>query len=187
MAAVMEAAVVAPLGYVERQDERPYDFACPPPAGVAWNNYRSDARPMRIADARGTEAAPAIEREGFMLVRSRSAVRDFFDEAAIARVYYAEAAGLARAAVGGREAYVFDHLVRRREAGPALTFGRKVSGARPSANGRVHNDYTEMSGRAGCRRCWVTKGPPATPSSTSGARSMASCSTRRSRYAMRGR
>ena len=146
MAAVLEATVVAPLGYIERQDERPYDFAYTPPAGTAWNNYRSDSWAVRIADARSSVRAPEIEREGFMLVRSRSAVRDFLDEAAIASVYYGEVAELARAAVGGREAYVFDHLVRRREAGPALTFGRKVSGVRPSANGRVHNDYTEMSG-----------------------------------------
>ncbi|HEX2829735.1 MAG TPA: CmcJ/NvfI family oxidoreductase [Burkholderiales bacterium] len=146
MAAVLEAAVVAPLGYIERQHERPYDYACPPPQGVAWNNYRSDARPVVIADGRRTEVAPAIGREGFMLVNAPSAVSDFGDEAAIASVYYAQVAELARAAVGGSAAYVFDHLVRRREAGPALTFGRSVSGARPSANGRVHNDYTEMSG-----------------------------------------
>lgn len=146
MAAVLEASVVAPLGYIERQDERPYDYAHAPPAGVAWNNYRSDPRPVRLADGRRSEAAPAIEREGFALVSARSSVKDFAEEAAIASVYYAEVAELARAAVGGSAAYVFDHLVRRREAGPALTFGREVSGVRPSANGRVHNDYTTMSG-----------------------------------------
>src|SRR5689334_11820741 len=121
MAAVLEAAVVASLGYIERQDERPYDFAYSPPAGTAWNNYRSDARPVQIADGRRTEAPPSIQREGFALVQSASAVKDFADEASIASVYYAEAAELARAAVGGSAAYVFDHLVRRREAGPALT------------------------------------------------------------------
>jgi hypothetical protein len=146
MAAVLDAALVAPLGYIERQHERPYDYACPPPEGVAWNNYRSDARPVVIADGRRTEVAPAIGREGFMLMNAPSAVSDFGDEAAIASVYYTQVAELARAAVGGSAAYVFDHLVRRREAGPALTFGRRVRGARPSANGRVHNDYTGMSG-----------------------------------------
>jgi hypothetical protein len=158
MAAVLESAVVAPLGYIERQDERPFDFAYAPPAGTAWNNYRSDSRPMRIVDARRSETAPAIAREGFTLMRAATAVKDFSDEAAIASVYYAEAAELARAAVGGAHAYVFDHLVRRREAGPALTFGRKVSGARPSANGRVHNDYTEASGPR--RMSQITLPPP---------------------------
>jgi hypothetical protein len=81
-----------------------------------------------------------------MLVDSASAVGDFLDEAAIRSIYYAETAELARVALGGSAAYVFDHLVRRREAGSALTFGRRVTGERPSANGRVHNDYTEASG-----------------------------------------
>ena len=146
MAAVLSESIVAPLGYIEPQEARPYDYAYAPPQGAPWNNYRSDHRPVRIADARRGDVAPAIAREGFMLVSAPSAVRDFLDEAAIRSVYYAEAAELARAAVGGARARVFDHLVRRREAGPALTFGRKVSGARPSANGRVHNDYTERSG-----------------------------------------
>jgi hypothetical protein len=49
---------------------------------------------------------------------------------------------------GAREAHVFDHLVRKRERErPPLTFGRRVAGTNPSANGRVHNDYTEESAR----------------------------------------
>jgi hypothetical protein len=144
--AVPDTAVVAALGYIEPQRERPYDYAYPPPAGVPWQNYRSDPRPVRIGDARRSQAAPAIDREGFTLVDSASAVGDFLDEAAVRSIYYAEVAELARATLGGSAAYVFDHLVRRREAGSALTFGRRVAGERPSANGRVHNDYTEASG-----------------------------------------
>ena len=50
---------------------------------------------------------------------------------------------------GAREAFVFDHLVRRREAGrPPLGFGRVGDGSRPAAVSRVHNDYSEASGRA---------------------------------------
>jgi hypothetical protein len=144
--AVPDTAVVAALGYVEPQRERPYDYAYPPPAGVPWQNYRSDPRPVRIGDARRSQAAPAIDREGFTLVDSASAAGDFLDEAAVRSIYYAEVAELARATLGGSAAYVFDHLVRRREAGSALTFGRRIAGERPSANGRVHNDYTEASG-----------------------------------------
>ena len=140
----LEPYVVARLGYMEPQRERPYDYAHEPPEGTPWQNYRSDARAVRIYDAR--LSARAIDREGFVLAESASAVSDFYDEAEVKRVYYAETAELARAAVGATRAYVFDHLVRRRERGPALTFGRRVSGERPSANGRVHNDYTEVSG-----------------------------------------
>ena len=149
MAAVLNevsAAVFAHLGYIRPQRARPYDYATAPPAGTPWQNYGADARPMRIADARRPDAAPALEREGFTLVRSVSLVRDFLDEAAVKAIYYAETAELARAAVRGSRAVVFDHLVRQREAGPALGFGRRVTGERPSANGRVHSDYTEHSG-----------------------------------------
>ena len=143
---ISQSTVVASLGYVELTDERPYEYAHQPPAGTAWNNYRADARQMRIADARHGGASPSLDREGYTLAHSRSSVRDFYDDAAVRSVYYAEVAELARAGVGGARAYVFDHLVRRREAGAGLSFGRQVSGARPSANGRVHNDYTGVSG-----------------------------------------
>ena len=140
-------AVDAKLAYLEPTAERPYDYACAPPAGVPWQNYRSDTRLMSIADARKLESVPTLSREGFCLCNAPTAVTDFLDEAAVQGVYYREAAELARAATGARAAYVFDHLVRRREKKvSALTFGRRVAGDRPSANGRVHNDYTEASG-----------------------------------------
>lgn len=91
-------------------------------------------------------AAPALEREGFLLADAPTRMADFGDEDAIHAIYYAEAAELARAVTGGRAAYVFDHLVRRRDPSrPTLTFGREGDGA-PSAVGRIHNDYTETSG-----------------------------------------
>ena len=140
--------VVAPLGYMTPGDGRPYDYAYPPPDAGPWHNYEADPRPVRLADARGVTTRPSLAREGFELRETPTQVADFRDEEAIRSVYYREAAELARAATGAGRAYVFDHLVRRREAGrPALTFGRRVASDRPSANGRVHNDYTEGSGR----------------------------------------
>lgn len=149
MAAVLDEvtpAVFARMGYVEPQRARPYDYAVAPPPGAPWQNYRPDPRPVRIADARMSSATPALDREGFMLVSSESLLRDFLDEAAVKAIYYAEVAELARTALNGARALVFDHLVRQREAGSALGFGRRVAGERPSANGRVHTDYTLASG-----------------------------------------
>ena len=140
-------SVVASLGYLKAGPERPFDYACPPPAGVPWQNYESDTQPVNIGDARTLGSAPTLFREGFRLLDAPTRVTNFLDEAAIKSVYYQEAAELARAATGARSAYVFDHLVRQRDAGArALAFGRRVSGSKPSANGRVHNDYTELSG-----------------------------------------
>ena len=142
------ASVVAPLGYYKPNGERPYDYACEPPHGAAWQNYEIDARPTEITDARELPSRPSIAREGFALWDMPSRVRDFLDEETIKRAYYAECAELALAATGAQRAYVFDHLVRKRDVDSStLGFGRRVSGPRPSANGRVHNDYTEGSGR----------------------------------------
>src|SRR5690606_28835637 len=49
---------------------------------------------------------------------------------------------------GGREAYVFDHLVRQRDPDVDMhLFGRRGAGEKVGALGRVHTDYTENSGR----------------------------------------
>jgi hypothetical protein len=89
-----------------------------------------------------------VHGEGFELWDAPSAVTDFLDGEAITRVYYREAAELARAVTGAKFAYAFDHLVRKRESGrPSLPLGRHGDGSKPAANGRVHNDYTEESGR----------------------------------------
>ena len=139
--------VVAKLGYLQPTAERPYEYAYAPLEGGPWQNYVSDTRSVPIVDARASgRPQPTLDREGFALCNAPSALSAFDDESAIRRVYYAEAAELARAETGARAAYVFDHLVRKREAGTALTFGRRVAGEKPSANGRIHNDYTEASG-----------------------------------------
>jgi hypothetical protein len=158
------SCVQAELGYLQRTTGRPYDYAYPPPAGTGWQNYRSDTRSVRITDARSLAAGATLKREGFELRETATSVSDFTDEAAIRSVYYREAAALAMTATRGKAAYVFDHLVRKRERGvSALTFGRRVAGDKPSTNGRVHTDYTELSAprrmaqvlgekASGCRR-----------------------------------
>ena len=75
-------------------------------------------------------------------------MRDFLDDDAVRRIYYPEASELALDVTGANRAYVFDHLVRRREPNRSqLNFGRSQRGQRAGANGRIHNDYTEASGR----------------------------------------
>ena len=141
-------SVVAKLGYLKPTDERPYEYASEPPEGMPWRNCEYDMREMRISDARGFSASPLVHREGFELWDAPSDVTNFGDEKAIVKVYYEEMADLACRITGAARAYVFDHLVRKREAGrPALTFGRLGNNSKPASNGRVHNDYTEQSGQ----------------------------------------
>ncbi|WP_211251694.1 CmcJ/NvfI family oxidoreductase [Andreprevotia chitinilytica] len=141
-------SVIAGLAYLQPTRERPYNYMYQPPQGEPWQNCEYDVRAMRITDARSFSARPSVHVEGFELWDAPSAVTNFQDESAIVDIYYREAAELARAVTGAQRAYVFDHLVRKREAGrPALTFGRHGDGTQAAAAGRIHNDYSEESGR----------------------------------------
>lgn len=140
--------VTAGLNYLQPTALRPFSYVCEPPPGTPWESASYTQHPMPIADARAAAAPPEIEREGFVLRDAPSAVRDFLDDAEVRAVYHREVAELALAVTGGARAFVFDHLVRRREADRApLGFGRRAGEERAAANGRIHNDYTEASGR----------------------------------------
>lgn len=142
------APVIAGLGYLRPMTGRPYNYMYQPPDGAPWQNCQYDLHDMPISDARSLSAPPSLHREGFELLDAPSAVADFLDEDAVVTRYYGEVAELALAVTGGSRAYVFDHLVRKREANrPPLSFGRHGDGSKPAAVGRVHNDYTEESGR----------------------------------------
>jgi hypothetical protein len=141
-------SVIAGLGYLTPMGERPYNYMYDPPNGAPWQNCEYDVRATRIADARHCSPRLSVHREGFELWDAPSVVTDFGDEDTIVKRYYPEAAELACAVTGATRAYVFDHLVRKREPGrPALRFGRYGDGTQPTASGRIHNDYTEESGR----------------------------------------
>lgn len=138
----------AGLNYLKPTADLPYSYVSEPPPGTPWENCEYDLHQTLIADARQASERPCLEREGFALWDAPTTVKDFHDEAVVKAIYYREAAELALAATGARQAHVFDHLVRRREAGrSALSFGRSSSAGMAAANGRIHNDYTEASGR----------------------------------------
>lgn len=143
--------VLATLSYLRPTLERPYNTMFDPPDGEPRENCVYDAYQMRVTDARNITSPLSIDREGFALWDAPSAVANFLDEAAILNLYYKEVAELALAATGATRAYVFDHLVRKRESSEsgriALTMGRTGDGSKPGANGRIHNDYSEASGQ----------------------------------------
>lgn len=141
-------AVVAGLNYLVPTNDRPFSYACDPPPGMPWESSAHEARRVAVADARSTLLRHSIDTDGFELWVAPTSVRDFDDPVAIRKTYYAEASDLALAVTGARRAHVFDHLVRRREPGRVpVTFGRTGLDGRPAVNGRIHNDYTEASGR----------------------------------------
>ena len=138
----------AGLNYILPVDSPPFSYACTPPPGQPWESGKYALRTVSIQDGRETAERPRIDREGFELWEAPSAVEDFTDVEAVKTTYYAEAADLALAVTGASAAHVFDHLLRKREPDrAALSFGRRGADGRPAANGRIHTDYTETSGR----------------------------------------
>lgn len=141
-------SVLAGLNYLRPTAEHPHSYVCEPPPGIPWENCEYELRQTAISDARYLRERPCIEREGFALWDAPTAVTNFLDADVVKTIYYREASELALAVTGATRAYVFDHLVRRREHDrAALTFGRSRSDGLAAANGRIHNDYTEASGR----------------------------------------
>jgi hypothetical protein len=139
-------AVIAPLLYLGRCPDVPISYVGRPPPGMPADNCEYVARPVVIHDARDTSGFLDLDRNGFELWHAPSGVGDFLDEHEVGRRYYPEVAELALAATGGDEAHVFDHLLRRREFGrPPMTLGVRA-GPFAGPAGRVHVDYTEVSG-----------------------------------------
>ena len=107
-----QQSVIAVLSYLKPTAERPFSYAYEPPPGVAWENCEYELRPTTIADARHVRDSVSIDAEGFELRDAPTAMTNFLDEEDVKKVYYAEAAELALAVTGAKEAYVFDHLAK---------------------------------------------------------------------------
>lgn len=142
-----EVPIQAALSYLLHPGVRPRSYTHKPPEGVPWENCDYLPKRVQIHDAKVASLQPSLEREGFELFVAPSNAKNFYDSSEVQKVYYPEAVEIALAATGGKEVYIFDHLVRRRDqSGSAMSFGRNGNSDVPSANGRIHNDYTEESG-----------------------------------------
>ena len=126
--------LVATLHYLKRGAEKPVRYVFDPPAGVPQWNGIDDPRQIAIEDARGRENEFSLDRNGFQLVHSASAVRDFYTPEEVERTYYPEVEKLLRDTLGARKVKIFDHTVRNAAR----------AGAREPSR-RVHNDHTITS------------------------------------------
>lgn len=133
--------VEADLNYLAPPAERPRYYAYE--IGPEDRPYMPlESHRMKIHDMRPVANDIALDREGFELVEQRSAVRDFWDDDEVRRVYYPEAQRLLAEHTGASRVFVFDHLQRRRVDGAA---DRARGGPRQPAT-RVHVDHTARSG-----------------------------------------
>ncbi|SRR5579875_933172 len=138
--------VEADLNYLAPIAAKPYSYAYEPPAGVPRTNRVYAAHRMRIHDARPLARSLSLDREGFALIRHRTAMRDFDDEAERRRVYDPEMERLVAAVTGASRVVVFDHTIRRRLPGVA----DRTAGEPRQPVPQVHNDYTVKSGPSAC-------------------------------------
>lgn len=96
-------------------------------------------RRVEMRDARAIADELTLERNGFVLIEHRTAVRDFFDPAEIASVYYPEVAALIQRVSGAARVHVFDHTLRSGDEDE-----REQKLIREPVLW-AHNDYTEWS------------------------------------------
>jgi hypothetical protein len=134
--------VEAELNYLAPEEERPRTYTYDPPAGVPRSTAVNAPHRVAIADARPVLARLSLDGQGFALVRHRSAVEDFYDEAEVKATYYPEAERLLKKSTGADRVHVFDTTVRRRIPGAE---DRAGGGPRQPVP-RVHVDHTERSG-----------------------------------------
>ena len=97
---------------------------------------------MPIHDARPVDREISLDREGFAVLRTPSAVRDFWDEDEVRRVYYPEVQRVIAEATGASKVFIFDHTLRRRVHGAA----DRAPGTPRQPATRVHVDHTAKSG-----------------------------------------
>ena len=95
---------------------------------------------MPIYNGRAIADQLSLEREGFILVKHETRMKDFYDEDEVRSVYYNETEELVKQTAGAKRVLVFDHTLR--SADSATREEKNISG--PVRN--AHNDYTEWSG-----------------------------------------
>jgi hypothetical protein len=130
------------LNYLAPMAEKPMNLAYDPPPGVPRSNGIPEPHRMTIYSARPVAALLSLDGEGMALVEHKSAVKDFYDEDELHRVYYPEAERLVAEATGAERVLVFDHTIRHRVWGGV----DRAPGTPRQPVTSVHNDYTVKSG-----------------------------------------
>jgi lambda repressor-like predicted transcriptional regulator len=130
------------LHYLARMTERPYNLAYDPAPGEPRSNIVPDTYVLPIYDMRPATDSATLDREGFALLRHRSAITDYDDADELRRVYYPEAERIVADAIGAERVVIFDHTIRRRQWGAQ----DRAPGTPRQPVTRIHGDYTEQSG-----------------------------------------
>src|SRR5690348_16226903 len=82
------------------------------PADRDRSYWPGDERRVRIEDVRPRSSELALERNGFVLLREMSAVRDFYNTDEVRSVYYREIESLAKRLLGAEKVLAFGEVAR---------------------------------------------------------------------------
>ena len=133
--------VLAEMNYLGPMSERPRNYTFEPPGGIPQSNVVNETHQVAIRDARPIADKVSLDANGFALVGHQSAVRDFFDDEEVRRVYYPEVERVVKQATGAYRVHIFNHTTRRRVNGVQDRRGGPRQPVR-----RVHIDHTARSG-----------------------------------------
>ena len=122
------ASVLAEINYVAAMTERPKFHA----QDHRRDNLRYETHVMSIRNARALPQTPSLDREGFALVKHKSAVKDFHDPEEVSRVYMTEIEDLIRDVTGAVKVVHLGEggLLRYAERSPLFGTGMNTQPAR---------------------------------------------------------
>lgn len=137
---VAPETIEAEVNYLRDTGEQPFTYTGGPGSTDIRTGGTPDPRRVVMHNGRPLADGFALDSNGFRFRRHDTAMRDFFDEEEIRRVYYPEMEALIKAETGASRVVVFDHTLRT--ADDEMRETRKLR----EVVRRVHNDYTEWSG-----------------------------------------
>ncbi|KAK1223372.1 hypothetical protein PQX77_013771 [Marasmius sp. AFHP31] len=147
MAELIVDTITAKLEYFvpPADGSKPYSYVAQPPAGVPRSNHTSREHVVQIENVRGKEDSFSLDRHGFYFGKHPAGHTSFKNDEEIKKEYYAESIELIKRLTGASKVVLFDHTVRRREAGetPTLEVNSDKRGPAP----RVHVDQTPEAAR----------------------------------------
>ncbi len=131
-------SITVPLNFTMPMAEKPYSYNYEPPPGVPLRNTKEETHTVQVHDGRAVNDRLSLDREGFKLIRHKTAANDLYDDEEITRIYYPECEELVKSFTGATRVLAFDHIVRN---AARMAKGSQIKGYA----GRVHNDYTAWS------------------------------------------
>ena len=122
---VVPAHVDADLHYLARIAERPFTYTFDPPPNAQRSNIEAETHTVPIYDLRPVAPNLSIDREGFELLQSPTAMGDFYDDEQVRHAYALPTSG-----VTGRAAAT---TARGPDRAVAAARGRVASGSSTKA------------------------------------------------------